>query len=125
MVEDRVTDGERIGQLFASELTGLERGPLESVAVTDAREATPAPGGTMAFAVAFDGRQIGRAFLFPESMAVELSGDAVRGASVRERATGADVDVAVSDGTTTITVESGAAVKRAVDALVAGLEARH
>ena len=67
MVGDRVTDGTRIGQLLASELTGLATGPLAAVSVTAARpDATPSLEGTEAFAVEFDDERVGRAVLFPE-----------------------------------------------------------
>jgi predicted acetyltransferase len=36
MVENRITDGKRIAQLLASELTGLEQPPLDRIEVVDA-----------------------------------------------------------------------------------------
>jgi hypothetical protein len=58
MVENRVTDGTRIAQLLASELTGLSRGPLSGVEVVDADpDAEPSPGGTFAYAFEHEGVQ--------------------------------------------------------------------
>lgn len=49
MVADRLTDGVRIGQLFASEVTG-DRGRLRDLAVTDADpEVEPTADGALAF----------------------------------------------------------------------------
>jgi len=53
---DRVTDGERIAELLASELAGRDRGPLGRIEVVDVREGVePASGGAFAYGVAADG----------------------------------------------------------------------
>ncbi|WP_159899872.1 hypothetical protein [Salinirussus salinus] len=99
MVEDRVTDGKRIAQLLASELTGLETGPLGAVAVTDADpEAEPSSGGTVAYRVTVEGEAVGAVVMYPGRVVVDLG--------VEESETGGK-----------LAVESGAAVKRAVDAV--------
>ena len=55
---DRVTDGERIAELLASELAGRDRGPLGRIEVVDVREGVePASGGAFAYGVAADGRK--------------------------------------------------------------------
>lgn len=104
MVEDRITDATRVAQLLASELTGLETGPLESVDVTDADpDAEPSPEGTVAYRVTADGESVGTVLLYPERVVVDLTGEGSAGVA------GTPDDELV--------VESGAAVKRAVDAV--------
>jgi len=93
MVEDRVTDAKRVAQLLASELTGLETGPLAAVDVTDADPgADPSPGGTVAYRVTVEGAVVGAVVMYPDRVVVDLGEDG-------------------------LTVESGTAVKRAVDAV--------
>ena len=56
MVEDRVTDGERVAQLLASELSGRSDGELDRFSVVDADpDAEPTPEGTVAYRIAVDG----------------------------------------------------------------------
>jgi len=112
MVEDRITDGKRIGQLFASELTGLERGPLGTVSVEDADpDAEPSPEGTYAFRVTADGDRLGTVTVTDETARLELTAPT---AFESERD-----DVAVTDDGRTVVAHSGAAVKSLVD-VVAG-----
>lgn len=102
MVNDRVTDATRVAQLLASELTGLEVGPLETVDVTDADpDAEPSPEGTVAYRVTADGESVGTVLLYPDRAVVDLGVEGSAGV----------------EGTTDdeLVVESGAAVKRAVD----------
>lgn len=117
MVEDRITSPRRIAQLLASELTGLRTGPLSAVAVSDADvDAAPSSGGTRAYVVTFGGDRYGEVLLYDDHVALVVGesppDDAALVPSERE-----DVRVTVSGGTTTITVASGAGVKRAVDTL--------
>lgn len=117
MVEDSITDPTRVAQLLASELTGLETGVLADVTVADADEdAEPAPDGSVAYAIEYDSQRVGTVRLFPDSAVLELSVDV-----------GAVPDTAlpserVADGTH-LSVESGVAVKQAVDALRRTLDA--
>jgi hypothetical protein len=102
MVDDRVTDATRVAQLLASELTGLEVGPLESVDVTDADpDAEPSPRGTVAYRVTADGESVGTVLLYPDRVVVDLGVEGSAGAA----GTAGDE----------LVVGSGAAVKRAVD----------
>ncbi|MFB6139328.1 MAG: hypothetical protein ABEJ26_02710 [Halosimplex sp.] len=124
MVEDRVTDGKRIAQLLSSELSGRDRGTLGDVSVVDAdHDAEPAPEGTEAFGVAYGGERVGTVRLYPEAATLTLAGDV----AVGDRPLAERVADAVDGPNLTVTddgavrIESGAAVKRAVDALVAGL----
>jgi len=117
MVEDRVTDGKRIAQLLSSELSGRDRGTLGEVSVVDAHpDAEPAPDGTVAYGIAFGDDRVGTVRLSPEAatLSVTRGTDAVTAAA-------RDAGLSVTDGNT-VRVGSGAAVKRAVDALVAGLD---
>ena len=113
MVEDRVTDGKRIAQLLASELTGLSSGSAARLDVADADpDAEPSADGTFAYRIELDGVPVGEVFVHEASARVDLS-------------TGpTDTDVANADGLTLSTtddgplrvrIEYGAAVKRAVD----------
>ncbi|MFC7139168.1 hypothetical protein ACFQMA_04860 [Halosimplex aquaticum] len=126
MVEDRVTDGKRIAQLLSSELSGRDRGTLGDVAVVDADpDAEPSPEGTVAYGVEFRDERVGTVRIYPEAATLTVSHrtDAVTEA-VREEAAraGRDGGLAVTEDDA-VRIESGAAVKRAVDALVAGLTA--
>jgi len=120
MVEDRVTDGKRIAQLLSSELSGRDRGALGKVSVVDAEpDAEPSPEGTVAYGVAYRDERVGTVRLYHDAAELSIGGagpvDAQR---VRGSVAGPDLSV-TDEGATRI--ESGAAVKRAVDALVAGL----
>ena len=114
MVEERITDGKRIAQLLASELTGLERPPLDRIEVVDATpDAEPTPEGVEAYGVALDGDRIGTVTTYPESVTLTLDG-------ATEAVESADgVTVTADDGRVTVEIEYGAAVKRAIDVLVA------
>ncbi|WP_415381328.1 hypothetical protein [Halosimplex sp. TS25] len=132
MVEDRVTDGKRIAQLLSSELSGRDRGALGDVAVVDADpDAEPSPDGTVAYGVEFRDERAGTVRIYPDAatLTMDRRADAVAEAArddistfERDERPAADRDTGLSvseDGA--VRVESGAAVKRAVDALVAGL----
>ena len=119
---DRATDGTRIAELLASELTGLERGPLAGVAVTDADpDAEPSTDGTLAYRVTFEDEVVAEAFLHADRVRLEVRADpavaaeAVQGPDLRARPKATDPP------RTLLFVESGAAVKRAADALAAAL----
>lgn len=124
MVDDRITDGKRIAQLLSSELSGRETGPLADVAVADAdRSAEPSDEGAVAYRVTYRGERVGTVRIYPEAVDFETADDSsLAPDAVVERARDAGLSVSEADGGATVRVESGAAVKRAVDALVAGLE---
>jgi hypothetical protein len=124
MVEDRIGDGERIAQLLASELTGLETGPLAAVAVVGADPgATPTPEGTRAYDVAYRDERIGSVLIYPGRACVRLhAGDGTGSDPVDPDATrDASVPVSRDGGDVVLSVESGVAVKRATDVLRATL----
>jgi len=108
MVENRITDGKRIGQLFASELTGLERGPLGAVSVEDAEpDVEPTAEGAFAFRVAAEGETLGTVRVTERTARLEL---ATPTAFESERD-----DVTVEERGNAVVAHSGAAVKTLVD----------
>lgn len=139
MVEDRITDGKRIAQLLASELTGLSTGPADRLDVEDADpDAEPSAEGTYAYAISWDGNRVGEVFVHERVARIDLSdGDTAGGGppaglavNIGDNEVDADVTEAegisltMADGSPRITVEYAAAVKRAVDVLVELLEKR-
>jgi hypothetical protein len=121
MVEERVTDGERIAELLASELHGRADGALARVAVVDAvEEVRPTPDGAVAYRVAVDGDALASVHVHPDR--VHLAFEAHQEAAV-EAAEERDLRVrprATRPPATLVFVESGAAVKAAAD-VVAGV----
>lgn len=119
MVEDRITDGKRIAQLLSSELSGRDDGPLAAVSVVDADpDATPGVERTEAFGIAVDGSRVGTVTLSPDHAGVRLTA----GVDVAVRSATESGVPATRDGDDAILrVESGAMVKRAVDAIVDGV----
>lgn len=133
MVEDRVTDSTRIAQLLASELTGLETGPFAHVEVIEANpDASPAPGGTEAYAITYRETRVGSVVLFPDHVELRLVGDA--GTDSRqdddrpsevgvglqdndEAPVDAGLAIRETDEGPAVRIENGVAVKRAVDVL--------
>lgn len=124
MVEDRLTDGKRIAQLLASEVTGRTDGPVSRLAVTDANpDVEPTVDGARAYAIQRDGESFAEVLVQPDRIRVELREGieaAVemaeqRGLRVRPKAT--------RPPRTLVFVESGAEVKRAVAVLVTAVEA--
>ena len=108
MVTERITDGKRIGQLFASELTGLERGPLEAVSVVDADpDVEPTVDGALAFRIEADGKALGAVTVTETTARLTL-----------ERPTAlepARADITVAADGEVVVAHSGAAVKTLVD----------
>ena len=128
MVEDRITDGTRIAQLLASELTGLQEGPLEAVEVTDADpDATGTPTGMEAYRVAFGGDPMATVVLYPDAAVLRFErefSDSTETLALptderrepRENDTGRHESApGIQVEGREITLTDGAAVKRAVD----------
>lgn len=106
MVENSVSDGKRIAQLLASELTGLETGPLERVTVSDAApDAMPSDGGTFAYRISADEAELATVTLYPEYAELAFHTEP---AEIESR-----LEVAGEPATASVT--SGAEVKDAVD----------
>jgi hypothetical protein len=117
MVEDRVTDGTRIGQLLASELSGLERGPLADVSVVDADpDVEPTDDGGFAYAIEYRDERVGTVHVTPATARLTIHGSP---SLTVERD---DVTVESTAAGTVLVAHSGAAVKRLVDELAATLE---
>jgi hypothetical protein len=120
MVEDRVTDPVRVGQLLASELTGREDPPFDALSVVDAdRNAEPSPDGTEAYGVAADGDRVGTVSLYPERVTVTLTVGADRAVAAAE---GPGLSGTREGESTTLAVDRAAAVKRAADAVGAAVD---
>lgn len=118
MVEDVTTDGRRIAELLASELTGLEVGPLDAVSVVDANpDVEPTAEGSLAYRLEYADERLGDVLVRPEA-AVIVCGNAWMDDAV-EGARGLSVE---SDGAALV-VQHGAAVKRALDVLSDSLDA--
>lgn len=121
MVDDRITDGKRIAELLASELSARETGSLAAVSVVEAdRDATPSADGTPAYRIAVDGTRIAVVSLFPDYVRVTLSSGVE---TAVETAPGAGIPARREDDEAVLRVESGAAVKRAADVIAAAAAA--
>ncbi|MFC5277371.1 hypothetical protein ACFPM1_01120 [Halorubrum rubrum] len=137
MVEDRLTDGVRIAQLFASEVTG-DRGRLRDLDVTDADpDAEPTADGALAFRLvetvgegdqndrddndggSIEGAAVADVYVQPDRARVEFRrapervADAAGEAGLRVR------PKAVRPPRTLVFLEDGADVKRVLPALEA------
>lgn len=118
MVEDVTTDGRRIAELLASELTGLAEGPLDDLTVADADpDVEPTPEGALAYGIEHGDERIGEVRVRPEAaVIVNVTGWSDE---LVEDAPGLSLET----GESVLVVERGAAVKRAVDALRESLQA--
>lgn len=106
MVEDCITDGTRIAQLLAAELSGVDVGVLETVTIVNSTpSATPSEDGTRAYEIAVNGDPIATVDLYPDTVIVRL----------RESRTWPTADQVTRDQS--LRIESGAGVKRAVDTI--------
>jgi hypothetical protein len=120
MVERRISDGRRLGQLLASELTGLSVGVLADVSVTDADpDARPSESGTEAYRIAFEGTVVASVRLYPEHATVCLRGERAWPDDVRPSETEPTrpSETEACTPASVLRVTDGAGVKRAVDAL--------
>lgn len=128
MVERALSDGKRIAQLLASELTGREAPPFDAVAVTDADpDVEPSPDGARAYDVrrsTDDGdERVATVFVLPERARVEFA----VGLDAATRAA-ADAGLRVRPKATTppallVFVADGAEVKRVLPVFEAALNA--
>lgn len=122
MVEDRITDGVRIAQLLSSEFDGREDPPLDSVAVVNADpDVEPSEEGTLAYELEQNGDPVAKVFVHPDRVRIELT-DKIE--AVERKAAESGIRVrpkAVRPPRVLVFVESGAEVKRAVDAVIESL----
>jgi hypothetical protein len=120
MVEKRIEDGHRIAELLASEVTGRETGPLAAMAVADADpDVTPTDDGAFAYGIDRDGDRLAAVFVQPDRAYLEFQQGVDAAVSAAEDADLRVRPKAVEPPRALVFVESGAAVKRAVDVLVA------
>lgn len=146
MVADRLTDGVRIGQLLASEVSGNE-GRLRALSIADADpDVEPTADGALAYRIVraaegdaseADGRVVAEAYVQPDRVRIEFVG--ADGAETPESADTDDVPTvtaaaadeaglrvrpkAVRPPRTLVFVEDGAEVKRALPVLEAVVDA--
>lgn len=142
MVEDRLTDGRRVAELLASDLTGRADPPFDRIRVTDPdRDVTPTTDGARAYdvtlhpvgegghgddagetaAVVGAGRRLARTFVHPERARLEVSAGL---AAAREAVTEGDPPLRarpVGGGAPRLVVflPDGVAVKRVQPVLAA------
>lgn len=130
-----MTDGVRIAELLASEVTGREDGALAGLAVTDADpDAEPTTDGALVYSIVADSAvtdagdppesTLAEVYVHPDRARVEF----VAGVDVAVEAAADRDDLrvrpkAVRPPRTLVFVESGAAVKAAVDVLDAAASA--
>ena len=124
MTDDQITDGKRIAQLLASELSGLDREPLDTVSVGDADpDATPSERGTEAYQIRSRGVPVATVCLYPERATVCLHGDrmwsAVTNVDAVTTGTARAASATLSVDGSALEIPTGATVKRAVDAIAA------
>jgi len=123
MVRDRIEDGHRIAELLASELTGRETGPLAGLAVADADpDVTPTDDGAFAYGIDRDGDRIAAVSVQPDRAYLEFQRSVDAAVSAAQEADLRVRPKAVDPPRALVFVESGAAVKRAVDVLAAVAE---
>jgi hypothetical protein len=146
MVADRLTDGVRIGQLLASEVSGNE-GRLRALSIADADpDVEPTADGALAYRIVraaegdaseADGRVVVEAYVQPDRVRIEFVG--ADGAETPESADTDDVPTvtaaaadeaglrvrpkAVRPPRTLVFVEDGAQVKRALPVFAAVVDA--
>ncbi|WP_424006613.1 hypothetical protein [Haloferax denitrificans] len=126
MVADSLSDGTRIAQLLASEVTGHEDA-FSVLSVVDAdADVEPTADGALAYAVAADGERVAEVYVQPDRARVEflahpdVTAEAASEEGLRVR------PKAVRPPRTLVFVEDGAQVKwtlPAFRALVAALDA--
>jgi hypothetical protein len=117
MVEERLTDGRRIAQFLASEVTG-HGDALAALSVTGADpDVEPTPDGAFAYGIDRDGDRVASVFVQPDRVrveferAVDIAADAADEEALRVR------PKAVEPPRTLVFVEDGAQVKRLLSVL--------
>lgn len=126
MVTERVTDGRRIAELLASELTARTDGQLSDLGVVDAdSDAEASASGTFAYAIALEEsdepRGLAEAYVHPDRLRLEFRAEPD---AVSSAAAAADLRVRPKDGPRLLVfVADGAAVKRALAVIGAAASA--
>lgn len=123
MVDERVTDGKRIAELLSSEVTGHENDPYGDVRVGNADpDVEPSAEGSRAFDVLLDTELLASVYVMPDRVRLELRAGFERGEQAAERRGLRTRPVGSDPPKVVVFVESGAAVKRALDVLGAVAE---
>lgn len=118
MVEERITDGRRIAELLSSELHGRSDGALGPIEVVEADpDVEPSPNGALAYRLTLAGDPFGGVYVHPDRARIELRSGLEAAVEVATEAGLRVRPKAVEPPRVLIFVESGAAVKRAVDAV--------
>jgi hypothetical protein len=127
MSDDRITDGRRIGELLASEVTARSDGPLSNLVLVDVRsDAEGSADGTFAYGISL-GEQIRLAdvYIHDDRARLEFRAgldpipEAAEEAGLRVRPKTVEPPRAL------VFVEDGAAVKRVLDVIRVAVEAIH
>lgn len=120
MVEKRLSDGTRIAQLLASEVDGREDGDLAALSVVEADpDVEPTADGAFAYGIDRAGDRIASVYVHPDRAHVEFAAGHEAVVEVAEREGLRVRPKAVDPPKTLVFVESGAEVKRAVEAIEA------
>ncbi len=118
MVDEELSDGERVARLLSSEVHGHERGVLGRLSVADARETVePSEQGAFAYAVvadAEDERRLAEVYVHPDRSHVEFRAEVRTAAEAGHRAGLRVRPKAVEPPRTLVFVENGAEVKPAL-----------
>lgn len=125
MTDDRITDGRRIGELLASEVTARSKGPLSDLELVDVRsEIEGSADGTFAYGISINDRiRLSDVYIHDDRARLEFR---VGLDSVPEVAKEADLRVrpkAVEPPRVIVFIEDGGAVKRVLDVIRAAIEA--
>lgn len=123
MVEEQITDGKRIAQLLASEVTGRTDGPLGRLAVTNADpEVEPDVDGARAYDLECDGESFASVFVQPDRIRIDCREGIEAAVETAERVGLRVRPKAVEPPQAIVFVEHGAAVKQAIEVLGAAVE---
>lgn len=123
MTDDRITDGRRIGELLASEVTARSDGPLSGLALVDVRsDVEGSKDGTFAYGISLDDRiRLADVYIHDDRARLEFRAGLD---PIPEVADEVDLQVrpkAVEPPRAIVFVEDGAAVKRALDVIRAAI----
>lgn len=116
MVEDRATDGERIATLLRAEIDGRETAGLDRLAIVEGEDRAALSADEDSAVVDADGRVLASLEPTSDGLLLHVRTDE---SLAREHADDELLKVDETDEQVLVTVPTAAAVKRAVDLLVA------
>lgn len=123
MVEDELTDGVRIAELVASEVTGHEDAPFDAFSVEAADlDVEPTVEGARAYDVAQDGTVLATIFVHPDRAHLEFHSGLEVARSAAEQRGLRTRPKAVEPPRLLVFVENGAEAKRVLGVLAAAAE---